>query len=223
MPIAEAPRARGWHTVLKPAPTGARAAINLCCAVAEPIIEPSVQQGGGYGDRTSDSRHHVSGRGIASVTGTVKPRAPSDPASPMEAWLAAALRFVILVIARGSVAQGFLGRRLGASPPMRMTASWFGSLDPPNTRLWRDWYAHSNAGSPLIVIPTPSSGPPCSELSRYGPASAERVERLVRRPTLTAPARAGFAILRVGTKKQAFRSNKETDQERKKVRRSETA
>ncbi len=21
---------------------------------------------------------------------------------------------------------------------MRMTASWFGSLDPPNTRLWRD-------------------------------------------------------------------------------------
>jgi len=113
MPIAEAPRARGWHTVLKPAPTGARAAINLCCAVAEPIIEPSVQQGGGYGDRTSDSRHHVSGRGIASVTGTVKPRAPSDPASPMEAWLAAALRFVILVIARGSVAQGFLGRRLG--------------------------------------------------------------------------------------------------------------
>src|SRR6516162_6112380 len=74
---------------------------------------------------------------------------------------------------------------------MRMTASWFGSLDPPNTRLWRDWYAHSNAGSPLIVIPTPSSGPPCSELSRYGLASAERVERLVRRPTLTAPARAG--------------------------------
>src|SRR5580693_8662630 len=33
------------------------------------------------------------------------------------------------------------------------------------------------------------------------PASAEHVERLARRPTLTAPARAGFAILRVGTKK----------------------
>ena len=29
-------------------------------------------------------------------------------------------------------------RRFGASQPMRMTASWFGSLDPPNTRLWRD-------------------------------------------------------------------------------------
>jgi hypothetical protein len=33
---------------------------------------------------------------------------------------------------------------------MRMTASWFGSLDPPNTRLWRD-RSRSNAGSPLIV------------------------------------------------------------------------
>src|SRR5262245_30272277 len=29
-------------------------------------------------------------------------------------------------------------RRFGASQPMRTTASWFGSLDPPHTRLWRD-------------------------------------------------------------------------------------
>src|SRR3974390_3156842 len=29
-------------------------------------------------------------------------------------------------------------RRFGASLPMRMTASWFGSLDLPHTRLWRD-------------------------------------------------------------------------------------
>ncbi len=29
-------------------------------------------------------------------------------------------------------------RRFGASLPMRMTASWFGSLDLPDTRLWRD-------------------------------------------------------------------------------------
>jgi hypothetical protein len=29
-------------------------------------------------------------------------------------------------------------RRFGASQPMRITASWFGSLDPPHTRLWRD-------------------------------------------------------------------------------------
>src|SRR5262249_16165728 len=29
-------------------------------------------------------------------------------------------------------------RRFGASLPMRMTASWFRSLDRPHTRLWRD-------------------------------------------------------------------------------------
>ena len=29
-------------------------------------------------------------------------------------------------------------RRFGASQPMRITASWFRSLDPPHTRLWRD-------------------------------------------------------------------------------------
>src|SRR5271169_4634702 len=64
-------------------------------------------------------------------------------------------------------------------------------MDLPNTRLWRD-DSRPKAGSPLIVIPTASSVPPCSELSRYGLASAERLERFVRRPTLTAPARAGL-------------------------------
>src|SRR5271167_2314471 len=29
-------------------------------------------------------------------------------------------------------------RLRGTSPPMRMSASWSGSRDPPNTRLWRD-------------------------------------------------------------------------------------
>src|SRR5260370_3555919 len=29
-------------------------------------------------------------------------------------------------------------RRFGRALPMRMTASWFGSLDLPHTRLWRD-------------------------------------------------------------------------------------
>jgi hypothetical protein len=53
---------------------------------------------------------------------------------------------------------------------------------------------------------------------KVGLVSEERVESLVRRPTLTAPARAGFAILWVGTKKRDSRSNKETDQESKKER-----
>jgi hypothetical protein len=77
---------------------------------------------------------------------------------------------------------------------------------------------------PLTIIPTASNVPPCSELSRYGLARVEHVEMSVRRPTLTAPARAGFPILRVGTKKRDSRSNKETDEESKKRdRRSETA
>ena len=56
---------------------------------------------------------------------------------------------------------------------MRMTASWSGSRDPTE-------YKHVarcaplQAGSPQIVIPTTTSVPPCSELSRYGLASAER-------------------------------------------------
>src|SRR5215813_10261852 len=40
---------------------------------------------------------------------------------------------------------------------------------------------------PLIVIPTAPSVPSCSKLSRYGLARAKHIERLVRRPTLTAP------------------------------------
>ena len=59
------------------------------------------------------------------------------------------------------------------------------------------------AGSPLIVIPTAPSVPSCSKLSRYGLARGKHVERLVHRPTLTAPARDGLALLRVGTKKRA--------------------
>ncbi|MGY4352213.1 transposase [Bradyrhizobium sp. GM7.3] len=52
-----------------------------------------------------------------------------------------------MTVRGGGVPTCFLGfqcrkgewvRRFGASLPMRMTASWFGSLDPPNTRLWRD-------------------------------------------------------------------------------------
>jgi hypothetical protein len=77
------------------------------------------------------------------------------------------------------------------------------------------------AGSPLIVIPTTLSVPSCSKLSRYGLARAEYAARLGHRPTLTAPARVGFAILRVGAKKRNSRSNKETDQDN--VPRSETA
>src|SRR5438552_16788493 len=81
--------------------------------------------------------------------------------------------------------------------------------DLPNTSLRRE-DPRPNGKLPLIVIPTTTSMPSCSELSRCGLAGAEHAERLVRRPTLTAPARAGFAILRVGAKKRDSKSNKET-------------
>ena len=51
---------------------------------------------------------------------------------------------------------------------------------------------------PLIVIPTAPSVPSCWKLSRYGLARAKHVERSVQRPTLTAPARDGVGVLRVG-------------------------
>jgi hypothetical protein len=38
-------------------------------------------------------------------------------------------------------------RRLGASPPMRMSASWFGSSTQPDTRSWRD-YPRPESGLP---------------------------------------------------------------------------
>ena len=60
-----------------------------------------------------------------------------------------------------------------------------------------------------IVIPIPTSVLPCSELSRCGLASPEHEEKSERRPTLTAPVRDSVWTLRVGTKKWAFKSNKE--------------
>ena len=66
------------------------------------------------------------------------------------------------------------------------------------------------ASSPPIVVPTASSRPSCSKLSRCGLARPQYAARLGRRPTLTAPARAGFAILRVGAKKRDSVSNTET-------------
>jgi hypothetical protein len=105
-------------------------------------------------------------------------------------------------------------RRFGASLPMRMTASWFGSLDPPNTRLWRDRSA-PESGLPSDRHPDRTSVPSCSKLSRYGLASSEHAARLVRRPTLTASARDDVSEPRVRMKKRALRSNKETDEGQK--------
>jgi hypothetical protein len=94
---------------------------------------------------------------------------------------------------------------------MRMTASWVQvAIDLPNTRLWRD-DQRPMASPPLIVVPTTTSMPPCSGLSRRGLETTERAARPERRPTLTAPARAGLHHVWVGAKKRASKSNKETE------------
>ena len=60
------------------------------------------------------------------------------------------------------------------------------------------------------VIPTTTSVPPCSGLSRHGLETSEREARAERRPALTAPARADFRHVWVGAKKRDSESNKET-------------
>jgi len=72
-------------------------------------------------------------------------------------------------------------------------------MDLPNTRLWRD-PSRPKASSPLIVIPIAPSVPSCSKPSRCGLARAEHAAMLARRPTLTAPARAGVSEAQIGTK-----------------------
>jgi len=52
---------------------------------------------------------------------------------------------------------------------MRMTASWFGSWTHRIQGCGAIDLRALKAGSPLIVIPTATNVPPCSELSRYGP------------------------------------------------------
>jgi hypothetical protein len=58
------------------------------------------------------------------------------------------------------------------------------------------------ASSPRIVIPIAPSVPSRSKPSRCGLPRAEHASRLVRRPTLTAPARADMSEARVGTEKR---------------------
>jgi transposase len=65
-------------------------------------------------------------------------------------------------------------------------------------------------GSELLV-PTASSLTPCSPPSRRGLAAAEFAASASRRPALTSAARGVPAPARVGTKKRALGSNKETD------------
>jgi hypothetical protein len=110
------------------------------------------------------------------------------------------------------------GKNGSAASELRCRCAWLHHGSGPWTHRIQGCGAidpRPKAGFPLIVIPTAPSVPPCSKLSRCGLAGAEYAARLVRRPTLTAPARDGLALLRVGAKKRAFRSNKESDEGQK--------
>src|SRR6516162_10588479 len=93
---------------------------------------------------------------------------------------------------------------------MRMRASWFGSLRPTGYKVAAR-VPRARQRAPLgCVIPTTTSVPPCSGLSRCGLETTERAATAERRPTLTAPVRAGLHHVRVGAKKRDSKSNKET-------------
>jgi transposase len=69
---------------------------------------------------------------------------------------------------------------------------------------------YSAQGIELVDVPTARSVTPCSPPSRRGLASPKFVGASARRPALTAAARNVPEPVRVGTKKRAPRSNKET-------------
>ena len=72
-------------------------------------------------------------------------------------------------------------RRLGASLPMRKTASWSGSFRPTEYKVAARLFVRHKRAPLDIVIPTTTSVLPCSELSRCGLASPGHEEKSERR------------------------------------------
>ena len=93
---------------------------------------------------------------------------------------------------------------------MRMDASWSDPYGPTDTRLRRESLVPRLRAPLGRVIPTTTSVPPCSGLSRRGLETMEREASAERRPALTAPVRAGLHHVWVGAKKRDLKSNKET-------------
>ena len=107
---------------------------------------------------------------------------------------------------------------------MRMTASWFGSLDPPNTRLWRDRSALER-GLPsdrhLADQPDCIDGAAVLGAVKAKPWQGGSPKEATASLDSSCARRLGEG--RVGTKKRAFRSNKETDEGKKMGRSAETS
>ena len=93
---------------------------------------------------------------------------------------------------------------------MRMDASWSGPYGPTGYKVAAR-IPRAQQRAPLGgVIPTTTSLPTCSGLSRRGLEAMKREANAERRPALTVPARAGFQYPWVGAKKRDSKSNKET-------------
>ena len=82
---------------------------------------------------------------------------------------------------------------------MRMTASWFGSLDLPDTRLWRVDRTAPKSGLPSDRHPDRTKRAIVLEAVKVWPGKGGASAKLVRRPTLI-PARAGMGKAAIGTK-----------------------
>src|ERR1700674_1280077 len=88
--------------------------------------------------------------------------------------------------------------RLGASPPMRMRASWFGSLRPTGYKVAARVPRAPTASSPRMRHPDHNQRAAVLGAVKARPGNTERAARPERRPTLTAPARAGLHDVWVG-------------------------
>src|SRR5262245_14054996 len=95
---------------------------------------------------------------------------------------------------------------------MRMAASWFGSVDPPNTSMWRDWSAPPSE-LPSDRHPDPQQASRrCSEPpSRPNKSCDGPKSQLLRAPARPPPRGAGP---RGNARQTLYRSNKETDHEK---------
>src|SRR6202049_2922743 len=119
------------------------------------------------------------------------------------------------------------GKRMG--PPPRSFAAdaheciMVRVLDPPDTRSWRDLIRAQESGLPSDRHPDRTKRAVVLEAVKVWPGNGGACRKgLVRRPNLTVSARASASEARVGTKKRALRSNKETDQGKKMRRPVET-
>ena len=96
---------------------------------------------------------------------------------------------------------------------MRMRASWLGSLRPTGYKVAARFPRAPTASSPRTCHPDHNQRAAVLGAVKAGLETTERATGPKRRPTLTAPVRAGLQHMWVGAKKRDSKSNKETGKE----------